>query len=199
MWAAWIAAALAASAANYALSGRSMLLLLPPWVLSWAQRREAQGLARESVYRAAFTAMAALSLALGYVDWRYAESQRVVAEEIARPFVRQGRRVWYTGHWGLQHYMDAAGAHPLERDGAEWSAVSRGDIVVIPSVNAWIVAPEKNVLGRQSNLTIDSGVPLRLMRFDAAQAGFYSSGWGFLPYTISREPIERFTLFERVR
>ncbi|HND63901.1 MAG TPA: hypothetical protein PKX64_03535 [Elusimicrobiota bacterium] len=29
-------------------------------------------------------------------------------------------------------------------------------------------------------------------------AGFYASAWGALPYTLSREPLDRYTLFEVV-
>ena len=42
-----------------------------------------------------------------------------------------------------------------------------------------------------------SRFPLRVMD-NLGAAGFYASAWGALPYTLSREPLDRYTLFEVV-
>ena len=40
----------------------------------------------------------------------------------------------------------------------------------------------------------ESGNPVRVMNIEA-DAGFYGSHWGFMPYTISSEPLEHFTVY----
>jgi hypothetical protein len=43
---------------------------------------------------------------------------------------------------------------------------------------------------------VEHPVPLRLMGRQGRQGAFYSNVWGFLPYHIGTEPIDRFHLLE---
>jgi hypothetical protein len=52
------------------------------------------------------------------------------------------------------------------------------------------------VRGRVATQRVDHPVPLRLLSRQGGQAGFYTSVSGFLPFALSREPVEEISLFE---
>ena len=105
-----------------------------------------------------------------------------------------GSRVWFTGHWGLQQYLEAAGARGLDLSRGGWDEVASGDFVVVPFHNSSVLMPRSRLRGRTEELLADTRVPLRLI---GGGAGFYSSVFGFLPYALSREPLDRLRLSEK--
>ncbi|MDE2491585.1 MAG: hypothetical protein KGM24_12130 [Elusimicrobia bacterium] len=197
LWAAWIAADSAMLLlAPWNLSGRSMLFLLPPLILSSASRLESALEPRRlrRVYAASLAGTLALSLALGWVDARYADAQRELAASVQRALIDRGRRVWVNGHWGFQYYMEKAGAVEMDARAGGWKEVRPGDAVVFPSVNVVTLRRDAGVWRLPPAAVVESRVPLRLMSFRSSQAGFYSNLWGFLPFALSREPIDAFRI-----
>ncbi|MBI3552512.1 MAG: hypothetical protein HY077_08330 [Elusimicrobia bacterium] len=194
VWSAWALAAAAAAWLNWAVSARSVLPLLPPLALAGAARLEKAWKAaeRERFYMASLAACFALSLCLGWIDFSFAEASRAAGSSTAAIQLEPGRKLWYTGHWGLQNYMPQE-AFFIDPCAGGWDAVGQGDTVLIPTVNAGLPLPPMRA--PSLDWTIKSALPLRLMSFEGAnQAGFFSNSWGFLPYALSRAPLERFTL-----
>jgi hypothetical protein len=49
-----------------------------------------------------------------------------------------------------------------------------------------------------STIRVDEAIPLRLIPSATVHSAFYTSAGGFLPFTISLEPIDEFTIVERL-
>src|SRR5690606_8994679 len=81
--------------------------------------------------------MAALwSMWIAVGDYGFAQAARTAANEIAK-FARPvdsefDRRVYFEGHWGFQHYMEAAGFEALDYAAP---TIGPGDLLAIPANN----------------------------------------------------------------
>ena len=197
LWISWLAAGLAASWANYFISARSILILLPALILACAERWEAEMDARalNVFYGGAFCGILILSLALARVDADFAGAQRSVAR-MMKLDVDRGVKVWFTGHWGLQYYMERAGGVALDAGAGGWGAVKAGDLVVVPLNNTMQLLPPDDRRLNLREVRITDRIPLRLIDVGDRQAGFYASPFGFLPYTVSRKPLDVFAIVE---
>lgn len=171
----------------------ALMLLLndPAWSFSTRARRI--GLS------CVFCGAVLFAFASAYSDYRLADSYRDFAAKtkVLRANGGNAFNVWYIGDWGMHYYMDRAGARYLHADSTE---PMRGDYVVIPEMpRLWY--PSLQVQKRLSlfyNMSYRSRLPLRLFN-GRSHAGFYSHGWGMLPFAFSSEPDEVFLVFEVVR
>jgi hypothetical protein len=201
IWQPWIVAAGVLQLFVYwSVVARYILFLVPPLTFAAARGLEVRlsDRRRRRVYRFSLASAAAVSLALSYVDFSYADAQRYAASAVSAAARAPGARLWFTGHWGLQEYMERAGALALDRGRGGWSEVAAGDRVLVPTVNALTIRPDVGVHARTSSAAVDCGVPLRLISGWGGEGGFYSSASGFLPYSLSLEPIDRFAFVEKL-
>ncbi len=196
LWTAWTLSALGFAAVYPIVAARFVLPVVPALVLGLASRWECRPAAADVRARPwlGVASTLALSLALSAVDARYADAQRAFARGPVAAEIARGRKVWFTGHWGLQYYMEEAGAAALDAGTGGWKAARPGDMVVVTRVNADRLLPSERMIARVRRL--DDAVPLRLMSDGTTQAGFYSNDWGFLPFAISRAPLDEFAWFE---
>jgi hypothetical protein len=181
----------------WTVTGRFSLLLSLALALALAERVERER--SELVASRWAWAGLALSLAAGIpaaaADGAHARASMEAARQLAAPAVLRGQRVFYTGHWGFQSAMEAAGAKPLDAATGGWAQAGPGDRVIVPGVNANVRAPAGRLLADVSVLEVPSPVPLLVMcgaRW-RCQAGFHSSAYGFLPFSLTAEPADRFT------
>ena len=96
------------------------------------------------------------------------------------------------GEWGFRHYMEAEGYRYLT---SASTAPREGDLVVKVSLTDWPL--DRSVTDRLSlveSSAAESGSPVRVMNFPA-NAGFYGTHWGKLPYTFSGLPVERLDVY----
>lgn len=136
---------------------------------------------------------AVLGLLIIRVDVRFSEMGRRAANELIAPRVARGERVWFAGHWGFQFYAMQAGALCLTRTSPHPVA---GEIVVA-SVHAQGQTIEAFPLRRLVASYVDDAPGGRIMS-EVDGAGFFSNGWGYLPYTVtfSRSEIERINVWQ---
>ncbi|MBI5210376.1 MAG: glycosyltransferase family 39 protein [Elusimicrobia bacterium] len=207
LWAGWVAAAALLQFALYwGVMARIVLFLVPPLVFLTAGCLEAALPARRltALYAAGFALTCALGFGAAVVDRRYADSQRAFARETVGPFLAQGRRAHFIGHWGLQYYLEAAGATPIDESGEGYDAIRSGDLFLVSRVNSnnsLLGRPRlarDHVFGKERHIRVESRVPLRLISGWSGQGGFYADSWGFLPFSLSREPVEEFALGEHL-
>ena len=190
LWVPWIAAVAVLQWAYWAIVARFVVFLVPPLVFWLWERLEAERPSELApLGRAGFGAALAFTLALGAVDWTYAAAQKSAA---ARTLAR-GRPVWCASHWGLQEYLVAGGARQLDWTAGGWDEVRPGDSVVLARANSNPLKPERPVLADVSVLRVDSPIPLRLISGWTGEGGFYSSMTGFLPWSLSAEPVDEIT------
>jgi hypothetical protein len=198
LWSSWAAAALAASAAYWSVTSRLILFALPPLAFAWAAILETRwpDARLNRLYAASLALTLTLSLGLAAVDYRYAAAQKDFALSLQRDYLDRGRRVWYTGYMGLQYYLSRAGGQGLDAGRGGWDLARPGDVVAVLKINSTALRPERPLKANTLTYDVSDAIPLRLFSGWGGEAAFYSSTWGFLPFALSREPLEEFTVVE---
>jgi 4-amino-4-deoxy-L-arabinose transferase-like glycosyltransferase len=182
---------------NWTVNARSLLPAAPAVGILIARRLERRPgplRGRRFLPAAPLAAAIALSLAVAWADWRLANSARTAAADLAASGGGSGK-LWFEGHWGFQHYMEARGAQALD-----WrsSRLAPGDRVAIPIDNANVVAlPADAVVHRA--IRDFPVLPFLATLNPHLRAGFYLDEWGSLPFAFGRVPPERYVLLEVVR
>jgi 4-amino-4-deoxy-L-arabinose transferase-like glycosyltransferase len=181
----------------YSGSARYALPALPAIVLFWM--RELERGVPDSYFRRNLVWLAIIltggySLLLGYADYRFANTYRAVSRELTAKYGQPGRTIWITGEWGFRYYMNHAGAVTLLQTGTGPKA---GDIIIKPYIAMpWVSLYDHNGcldLVEQHYVTV--GFPVRMLDF-GSKAGFYSTGWGLLPFSWKKgERWEWFNVF----
>ncbi|MEW6108626.1 MAG: glycosyltransferase family 39 protein [Nitrospirota bacterium] len=137
------------------------------------------------------TALLGFAVACG--DYIYASSYRDFSDEVRKTVGRSGDRVWYIGEWGMHYYMDKNGFRYLTAGANE---PGEGDLIIIADIpKLWGPSPE--LYSRMKLIDVRetrTWYPVRVMGLHV-RAGYYSSLWGYLPFAISVQPIERFGIF----
>ena len=163
-------------------TARYLLPMLPP--LLWLLVRG--GLVAEDASRARFAASVAVSALLAVVLLRADTAEADLWREAARALPPAGRG-FHTGRWGFDWYASERGYRalpPRER-------LREGDVIAEPS-QIHTVPPtpaQAAVLAPRSVLRFPSP-RLRVMDAEAG-AGYYSSGWGLLPFGWRADGDER--------
>lgn len=128
----------------------------------------------------------AWGLFLAQADFEFARIYPRAAAAFSR--LSSGLDVFVTGEWGLRYYLARDGARPLP---ADESKVPGGSLLVKPRLAMPYDAPTglATMTLPFARLSFDLKTPFRVM--DAAvPAGFYSSGWGMNPFSISGATLE---------
>jgi hypothetical protein len=134
---------------------------------------------------AAFAVYLPLGLALARVNYDHWNGYRDFAAGI-REHV-QTRRAWINAEWGLRYYLESGGALALEKG----QPVRPGDLVVTSEL-AFPVAftTGGGALTPIASAAITSPLPFRLIGLDS-RSGYSTHTQGFLPFGVSRAPIDR--------
>ncbi len=131
----------------------------------------------------AVSAGVALSLLIIAADAEFGNfGRRIAAEQIA-PMVSRGHRVWVNGEWGFEWYALKAGAFPVAKQPPYPSA---GDILF--SSTAAPHLPLEMFPNRQ--LISSFAANSHFGRVMSRPAGFYSNGYGYLPWIFGSNEIE---------
>ena len=190
---AWLLPALAAVAYVH-LPCKMLLVSAPAAALLVARRLD---FAADRLLRpvaAAVVALAAvLSLCILLADAEFTETGRRVAHDLIAPRTRAGESVRYYGAWGAQWYAIQAGADVAAADDPQPRS---GEILVVSDRTPG-ARPD---LG--ANLDSLGGMTV-VSRFGQVMSarrgvGFYTNGYGYLPWTWVNDPIEHVTVW-RVR
>lgn len=196
LWAPWLGAVAALQLAYWSVLARFVVFLLPPLTFWLAERLEAERPgAAPRLLGAGLAGALLLSLGVGSVDWTYAAAQKRTAAVVAAEAA--GRPLWTTAHWGLQEYLVQAGGRPLDVAAGGWDAVRPGELVVVTRANSNAFKPRKPIAADVSAWTVTHPLPLRHISAWTGEGAFYSSVMGFLPWSLSLEPVEEFTLVLR--
>lgn len=146
---------------------------------------------RAVIISAILTAL--LGLAVAYGDYIYASSYRDFSDEVKGTVGTASDRVWYVGEWGMHYYMDRNGFKYL---GSASNEPLQGDLIIISDVpKLWGPSPE---LYKRMKLIdvreIKTRYPIKVMGLDI-KTGYYSTLWGYQPFTVTNQPVERFGIF----
>jgi 4-amino-4-deoxy-L-arabinose transferase-like glycosyltransferase len=123
-----------------------------------------------------------------WADFSLAETARTAAQEIGRTYGSSAKPLWFQGHWGFQYYMEKNGGTAYDR---KKTSIQPGDIMVMPENNT-NAFPE--IMAQGTPLQVLQFTPARFlttMNFSAG-AGYYSSGFGPIPFLVDKAPEERY-------
>lgn len=176
---------------NWTVNARSILPMAP--ALGIIIARGIGDKAHKKLLRwqwAALIPAALLSLLVTYADYTWANSQRDMANRILRDYGNINRSIWFEGHWGFQYYMQKNGFKPMELTRSD--LVKSGDIIVLAYSNT-NVYPIPEAYAHQVDVFRLPVCPFLSVMNIFSHAGFYSNGWGPLPYTFGKVPMETYT------
>jgi hypothetical protein len=187
----WIAGPLMVPITYQHVAAKYLLPVLPAVVILFLRKRPARtGLLAFGV-AGGFT----LSLLCGIADREHAELPRRAAREVVAPLLGQAPKLWYAPEWGYRIYLSRLGAHVLTRD----ARPAPGDLVLVAQTTPPFDLPQLMGLRtrERGRYALTARFPIVLMKTEAG-AGFYSSVWGWLPYSWSRPPVtmDTLTLYE---
>jgi 4-amino-4-deoxy-L-arabinose transferase-like glycosyltransferase len=194
---AWLLVALVA--APYAHLPSKYLLASAPAVALLVAREMA--VRRRMVARIVLGATVTLGVMLGIgilrADAAFAGLGRRAAVELIAPNVASGHRVWFAGHWGFQWYAENAGGriltltppYPVAGDLIVTSRNSEPGFAILqmlaeryPTVSHLTRIEDREAGGRIMNARLG--------------AGFFSNGWGYLPWAWGDDPLDTFDLWQ---
>jgi 4-amino-4-deoxy-L-arabinose transferase-like glycosyltransferase len=186
----WVAGTVVfAAGLNWTTSGRAVLPLAPPLALLLVRRIERSRAALLAPGRTpiatALALAAGVSLSVAHGDHEFAASAREAAEILhAR---RTDERIWFEGHWGFQYYMQRAGSTPIDYRASQ---LETGDWIVLPQTNSNVRWPPAGTFEPVDRIEL----PLQTLAstLSGPGAGFYSSIYGPLPYTLGRPEPEQY-------
>lgn len=192
----WVAGTLVFSCAvNWTVSGRNILPLLPATALLLTRRLERQGrLERPQTLvclGGLLAGSAVVAMLAGWADYRLADSARIAAQTFQKELLPQAASVKFEGHWGFQYYMEQMGAKPLDR---EKLVGETNEVVVIPWGKSFLFPLPKDHFEYWKGYRFETLSWLATMN-SGAGAGYYSDGWGPLPFALGTVPPEDYLVF----
>jgi len=102
-----------------------------------------------------------------------------------------GSDLWFSGHWGLQYYLQQAGAKPINLHGSD---VFEGAVIVIPEDNpGGVEVPETWKLNETIEQPLASWLTTTSLDL---QASFYSSVLGPVPFYFGAVPPRKFRVYD---
>ena len=182
-------------ALNWTVNGRNVLPMLPAVALLVIRRLEHRRcFDRRAVFLCCGGALGislAIALLAAYADFALANSARTAATELMNKLGATSNGVAFEGHWGFQYYMEQQGARPLEREDLR---LMPNEAIVVPAGNSYLFSlPRERV---EDWFTYQANVAngLSTMNGDMG-AGYYSDGWGPLPFVFGAVPVEEYRVF----
>ncbi len=177
------------------VAARYFLIGLPPLVFCAARFVEKRRPAfAKPLLLGAIVVTGIVGLAIGYADYKQAESGRFLVSELRRQNFLEGAR---------NHYFAATFTMTYLSQQNNWKPASDlrdlrpGDRVVTSEVTFPLFWRFRNNVPLKLIATVEypASFPIKVM--DARNgAGFYGSAWGPFPFSVAKGPWERFHLFE---
>src|SRR5439155_17582865 len=130
-----------------------------------------------------------IALAATFADESLALTQRDAGNVIAPRIKNDPHHKWFIGHWGFQWYMEQQGFHPVD---ISRTVLQPGDLIVVPAENSNVYKLDAAYVRPAGTLELQPLMPLVGTMHKALGAGFYSDGWGPLPFAFGRVPADAY-------
>lgn len=123
-------------------------------------------------------------------DYNLASFYKKLPEDAAE-LMPEKSRTWFNGEWGFRHYMKRAGYRYLTRD----ADLKERDFIIEPNIPARMALSAIEVPLRLKRELAYPGDRIKTLHH-RAHAGFWSQGWGLLPFGFTSLPLERIKIYE---
>jgi 4-amino-4-deoxy-L-arabinose transferase-like glycosyltransferase len=183
-------------------SARYILPLVPPFLICYFRTLEiaeiteyrlpARFLNSAMLASGSLVISLALGLALSHADQEFARIYPRAAKDIS--VLVHATESYSVGEWGFRYYLARTGTKPLP---ADESRIQGGGFIAIPklAVPHDIPASLRSMLIPVATLVYNVKTPLRVLDWQTP-AGFYSSGWGLIPFSFSQKALEFIDIFQ---
>jgi len=181
----WILGTLAfAGFFNWTVNGRSILPMSPAMGIIIARRISE----KKSTLFTRFAWLpilpaALISIMVTWSDYALANTTRATAQRIVRDYGSPIHTIWFQGHWGFQYYMENYGCKAFDVHHTE--LVRHKDFMILPMNNTNIHELKAGVFD-QVEVILPTPCAFVITMQAANYAGFYSNGFGPLPYAFDR-------------
>lgn len=178
---------------KYLLASAPAVAVLIARLLVTERVAAARSMRRRCLFPATLAVGALLGVLIVRADARFAGLGRQAAHELVAPHVRAGKRVYLAAHWGFQWYAERDGGVMLTRG----ARPQPGELIVHSAMSAMEL---DDALAAVPRLTLvaevtDQSLSGRIMSLQS-RAGFFSEGWGILPWSLGSSPVDRYTLWQ---
>jgi hypothetical protein len=177
----WVAGVMVfVCAVNWTVSGRNILPLVPAAAVLIVRRLE---LPQSGGLRGFWWPLGislAVALMVAWADSRLAGVARQAASHVPSQLAPRFRDIAFEGHWGFQYYMEQFGFEPFRRK----PLVLKSDqAIVVPLGNTSLFRLPDNLAETNAEYNF---LPMQWLSVQNshAGAGYYSDGWGPLPYVF---------------
>lgn len=167
---------------------RYLTPLLPPLIIlfvKYAYRMRGS----KYIIKAALLLTLVLGLLLSIANYQFSS----VYPRVARYAESRFEKAYYIGDWGFRYHM-----HNNNYEYLLTKTKSLPDGSVIIQTETEFPYPVSQELKRKMHLierkSYTISLPVRIMNRDA-KAGFYSHGWGFLPFSFSNAPVDNINIY----
>jgi len=193
----WILGTMAfAGLVNWSVTGRNILPMVPAVAILITRRLNTQR-PSGAVPRSTWVPVAlsiGLAMVVARADAQLAESARSAAAEISTKAAASSAGLKFEGHWGFQFYMEQRGAVALDGKNLR---LSPRDAVVVPTENSYLFPLPGQIV--EPWFAHEVAGPSWISTMDGTLgAGYYSDGWGPLPFVFAQVPPEKYLVY-RVR
>jgi hypothetical protein len=176
-------------------SARYLLPACPPLLLlliRWDEEAFGSLFRKRGFYVALLATQLALSFYLARSDYEFADVGRREAREFQAKYLSTNEPFLFSAEWGLRHYLSSLGGTIMAED----TTGARGQLVV----------KSRLALGQTFDNALDRSLepveervyrirsPIRLLD-EQSHAGFWSDGWGVLPFWFSRDNLDELTIY----
>jgi 4-amino-4-deoxy-L-arabinose transferase-like glycosyltransferase len=132
----------------------------------------------------------AISLWLASSDTALAYSTREAARQVMQRHTAAQGRIFFTGHWGFQYYMQELGAKPVDLLKAD---IKGGDTIVSPENNTNKIPFLPQFIASTESVEINANYGIASMNAKM-NAAYYASVFGSLPFAFGPVPPEVYSI-----
>ena len=189
---------------NWTINARSLLPAVPAVGILAARRLSEKYPDSQRALRLRLLAPAILSAAfcllLTKSDSDMANADRAAAIRLGEKYQRAGATTWFNEHWGFQYYIEPFGAKAIEERAPRFAT---GDILIITFDARYFRPVNLNSNYSGLPLLIEVGKVLGNSYLSTAdpnaEAGFYATGVGVLPFGVGMIPPQYFKVYQIVK
>jgi 4-amino-4-deoxy-L-arabinose transferase-like glycosyltransferase len=180
---------------NWTVSGRNILPMVPAISVVLMRRMEQRGQVKADSALRRWAGPLAISLGIALLvaraDYQLAGSSRIAASELTQRLAATAASARFEGHWGFQYYMQEHGAVPVDRQNPQFVS---SEAVVIPVGNSYLFPLPEKQIAPWFEYRLNASTWLATMN-GFSGAGFYSDGWGPLPFAFGPVSPEKFLVY----
>lgn len=180
---------------NWTVNARSLLPMAPVAGILLARRLDKTAFSPQKMAAIVPSCLAAgsvLALLVAHSDFMLAVAARESAEKTMATYGPQNGRIWFSGHWGFQFYMEQLGA--IEVD-FKHSPLRAGDVIALPLNNDSSLSLDPGGVILLAPVFVSQGNMVTTMNRQAG-AGFYAASFAPLPFSFGDIPPEKISIYE---